>query len=151
MEYTKRVIVPGDLDAVAALFTDTTTWSAWQPTLQTVEVLEGTPPATGARTRLTFRRGRRGTMVMTETVELGDLPRRWRVVYEADGVRNVCDTRFEQGDARTTLVEQRNEFGFSGVMRVVGALFGSSFPKETQRSLDAFRDFAARRTQAPPA
>lgn len=145
MEYTRSTTVPGDRTAVAALFVDTATWAEWQPSLLSIDVLEGTPPATGARSRLTFRRGRRGTMVMTETIEHSELPERWSVVYEVAGVHNVCDTRFEQLDARTTLIEQRNVFRFTGFMRVVGALFARSFPAETQRSLDAFRVFAAGR------
>ncbi len=145
MEYTRSTIVPGDRDAIAALYVDTATWPAWQPALLSIEVLEGAPPATGARSRLTFRRGRSGTMVMTETVESSALPEHWNVVYEVAGVHNVCETRFEQKDASTTLIEQRNVFRFSGFMRVVGVLFGRSFPAETQRSLDAFRAFAAER------
>lgn len=145
MEYTRSTTVPGPRDVVAALFVDTSTWAEWQPSLLSIEVLHGAPPATGARSRLTFRRGRSGTMVMTETIEHGELPERWSVVYEVPGVHNICDTRFEQVDARTTLIEQRNIFGFTGFMRVVGALFARSFPSETQRSLDAFRAFAAGR------
>ena len=145
MEYTRSITVPGDRDAVAALFVDASTWAEWQPELLSIEVLEGAPPAAGARSRMTFRRGKNGTMAMTETVELSDLPERWNVVYEVSGVRNVCETRFEQVDARTTLIEQHNIFRFTGFMRVVGALFARSFPTETERSLDAFRTFATGR------
>ena len=61
---------------------------------------------------------------MTETIESSALPEHWNVVYEVAGVHNVCETRFEQKDASTTLIEQRNVFRFSGFMRVVGVLFG---------------------------
>ena len=145
MDYTRSIQVPGQRDEVAALFADASTWHEWQPPLLSVEVLEGAPPTTGARSRLTFRRGRRGTMVMTETVELGALPERWNVVYEVEGVHNLCENLFTAVDARTTLIEQRNVFRFTGFMRVVGLLFGRSFPRETQASLDAFRAFAIER------
>lgn len=148
MDYTRSVTVAGERDAVAALFVDYGTWAEWQPSLLSIEVLEGAPPAHASRSRLTFRRGTNGTMVMTETVDLDALPERWSVVYEVSGVRNVCETRFERVDARTTLVEQHNVFRFSGFMRVVGLLFARSFPAETQKSLDAFRDFVSSRTSA---
>lgn len=144
MDYTRSVRVVGPRDEVAALFVDASTWKEWQPPLLSVEVLEGTPPETGARSRLTFRRGR-GTMVMTESVELGALPETWNVVYEVPGVHNLCENRFTQVDARTTLIEQRILFRFTGFMRVVGLLFRSSFPRETEQSLEAFRAFATER------
>ena len=145
MDYTCSIRVTGARVAIAALFVDTSTWADWQTGLQSVDVLEGAPPAQGARSRLTFRRGKNGTMVMTETVEVSELPAQWNVVYEVAGVHNECETRFEQVDARTTLIEQRNIFRFTGFMRVVGLLFARSFPAETQKSLDAFRDFAESR------
>ncbi len=148
MDYTCSTTVTGERDAVAALFVDYATWVEWQPSLLSIEVLEGAPPAQGARSQLTFRRGKNGTMVMTETVEVSALPERWNVVYEVAGVHNVCETRFEQMDAHTTLVEQRNLFRFTGFMRVVGVLFARSFPAETQKSLEAFRHFAEARASA---
>lgn len=148
MDYTRSVLVSGERDVIAALFVDTSTWAEWQAGLLSIEVLEGAPPATGARSRLTFRRGKNGTMVMTETIERSALPEEWSVVYEVSGVHNLCETRFTAQDAGTTLIEQRNVFRFTGFMRVVGLLFGRSFPIETQRSLDAFRDFAASRSAA---
>jgi len=148
MDYTRSVLVSGERDAIAALFVDTSTWSEWQPGLLSIEVLDGAPPATGARSRLTFRRGKNGTMVMTETIERSALPDEWSVAYEVSGVHNLCETRFTARDAGTTLIEQRNVFRFSGFMRVVGLLFARSFPIETQRSLEAFRDFADARATA---
>lgn len=84
-------------------------------------------------------------MVMTETIELSALPERWNVVYEVQGVHNLCENSFTQADAGTTLIEQRNVFRFAGFMRVVGLLFARSFPRETEKSLEAFRDFATER------
>jgi hypothetical protein len=145
MDYTRSIRVAGPREDVVALFVDASTWHEWQPQLLSVEVLEGTPPATGARSRFTFRRGRQSTMVMTETVELGEVPEKWNVVYDVPGVHNICENRFTAPDAGTTLIEQRNVFRFTGFMRVVGLLFGSSFPRETEKSLEAFRTFAEQR------
>ncbi|UTT63658.1 SRPBCC family protein [Microcella humidisoli] len=145
MDYTRSIRVVGGHDEVAALFADASTWHEWQPPLLAVDVLDGAPPATGARSRLTFRRGRRGTMVMTETVEHSALPEQWNVVYEVPGVYNLCENRFTPTDAGSTIIEQRNVFRFTGFMRVVGLLFGRSFPRETEKSLEAFRAFATER------
>lgn len=144
MEYTRSVVVPGEPATVAALYTDPSTWPEWQPTLLSVEPLEGASGAPVRRTELRFRRGRSGVMRMLETIEVAELPHRWSATYEAPGVRNACDTRFRPVAGGTEL-EQRNEFRFSGAMRIVGALFARSFPAETERSLEAFRAFAARR------
>lgn len=83
---------------------------------------------------------------MTETVLDAALPDHWNVTYETNGVHNLCETRFvENSDGRTT-IEQRNVFRFTGFMRVVGALFSKSFPAETQKTLEAFRDYAISRS-----
>lgn len=147
MDYVRSIRVSAPRDTVVALYTDTASWNGWQPELLSVDVLEGAPPATGGRSRLTYRRGR-GTIVMTESIELNDLPDQWNALYEAPGIHNVCETRFETVDAHTTLIEQRNVFRLSGFMRVVGVLFRSSFPHETQKSLELFRAYVEQRTAA---
>ncbi|MEN9620085.1 MAG: hypothetical protein RL499_278 [Actinomycetota bacterium] len=147
MDYVRSIRVAASRDTVAALYTDTTRWGEWQPELMTVEVLEGAPPATGGRSRLTYRRGR-GTIVMTESIEHSALPEQWNVIYEAPGVHNECNTRFAAVDAHTTLIEQHNVFRLTGFMRVVGVLFRSTFPHETQKSLELFRAFVEQRANA---
>lgn len=147
MEYVRSITVAGPIDQVAALYVDTALWTEWQPHLLSVEVLEGAPPATGGRSRLTYRRGR-GTMVMTESISLSELPGTWNAVYEAPGIHNICDTRFVAVDAHSTLVEQRNVFRLTGMMRLVGVLFRSSFPQETDKSLRIFKGFVEKQLGA---
>ncbi|MFM2353432.1 MAG: hypothetical protein RLZZ608_838 [Actinomycetota bacterium] len=147
MEYTRSTTVAAPLEQVAALYVDTASWPEWQPELLSVEVLEGAPPDTGGRSRLTYRRGR-GTIVMTETVSLSELPGTWNAVYEAPGIHNICDTRFVAVDAHTTRIEQRNVFRLTGMMRLVGVLFRSSFPHETEKSLRIYKGFVEKRLGA---
>lgn len=149
MEYVRSINVAGPIDQVAAFYVDTALWPEWQPELLSVEVLEGAPPATGGRSRLTFRRGR-GTMVMTESISLSELPGTWNAVYEAPGIHNICDTRFVAVDAHTTLIEQRNVFRLSGMMRLVGVLFRNAFPHETQKSLRIYKGFVEKRLGTTP-
>jgi uncharacterized membrane protein len=144
MEYVRSITVAGPLDQVAALYVDTALWPEWQSELLSVEVLDGAPPATGGRSRLTYRRGR-GTIVMTETVSLSELPGTWNAVYEAPGIHNICDTRFVAVDAHSTRIEQRNVWRLTGMMRLVGVLFRSAFPKETDSSLRIFQNFVEKR------
>ncbi len=145
MDYTSSVVVPGGREQIAAMFTDTTTWKAWQPTFLTAEVLDQAASGGPVQSRLAFQRGR-GEMVMTETVLDAALPDHWNVTYETSGVHNLCETRFVANDDGTTTIEQRNVFRFTGFMRVVGALFGKSFPAETQKTLEAFRDYVISRS-----
>ncbi len=147
MEYVRNITVADPIDQVAALYVDTALWPEWQPESLSVEVLEGAPPATGGRSRLTYRRGR-GTMVMTESISLCELPRTWNAVYEAPGIHNICDTRFVAVDAHTTLIEQRDVFRLTGMMRLVGVLFRSSFPQETDKSLRIFKGFVEKQLGA---
>lgn len=84
-------------------------------------------------------------MVMTESVELAALPATWNVVYTVPGVHNLCENSFADDGVGATLVTQRNVFRFTGAMRLVGLLFRSSFPRETEKSLAAFAVFATSR------
>lgn len=123
------------------LFDDPATMPRWQKDVVSVEHLSGEPRRPGARSRLTVRRGR-GTVEMTETVTRHDLPYAFEATYDAKGVHNVVRNEFHEAGPDATRWVAHHVFEFSGVMTLVGVLFGRAFPKASHRDLEAFKAFA---------
>lgn len=141
MEYTQEIVVNVARGRFIELFDDPDNLAKWQEGLLSFEPLSGEPGQPGARSTLTVKRGR-GTMQMVETITRRELPDRFEATYDAKGVHNICRNEFhEAGPSRTRWVTH-NVFEFSGAMKVVGLLFGRTFPKSTYTYLEAFKAFA---------
>ena len=78
-----------------------------------------------------------------KTIEVRDLPRQFTAFYETKGVRNRVAMRFEEVSDSTTRLVSDQEFVFEGLMmRIMGALFGSMFRKQSMKYLTDFKAFA---------
>ncbi|WP_448072779.1 SRPBCC family protein [Georgenia yuyongxinii] len=145
MRYTGQIEIALPRDEVVRLFTDMASMPKWQKGLQSVELLCGEQGRVGARSRFAFLTGRR-RMEMIETITHNSLPEAFHASYDAKGVHNVCENYlYEVGPDRTRWVTP-NVFEFSGPMRLIGLLFGRSFPKETRAQMRRFKAFAEQGT-----
>lgn len=145
MRYTEEIEIALPRDEVVRLFTDMASMPKWQKGLQSVELLSGEQGQVGARSRFVFLTGRR-RMEMIETITHNSLPEAFHASYDAKGVHNVCENYlYEVGPDRTHWVTP-NVFEFSGPMRLIGLLFGRSFPKETRAQMRRFKAFAEQGT-----
>jgi uncharacterized membrane protein len=141
MRYSEEIDIALPRDEVVRLFTDQANLPKWQKGLQSVELLSGEEGQVGARTRLVFLTGRR-RMEMIETITHNALPEELHAVYDAKGVHNVCENYLTEVAPDRTRWVTPNVFEFSGPMRVIGVLFGRSFPKETRAQMRRFKEFA---------
>jgi len=141
VEYTQEIVVNVPRARFVELFDDPANLAKWQEGLISFEPLTGEPGHPGATSRLTFKRGR-GTMEMVETVTRRELPDLFEAAYDAKGVHNVTRNEFHEDGPGATRWVAHNVFEFSGAMKIVGALFGRSFPKASHKYLVAFKDFA---------
>ncbi len=112
----------------------------WQPTLIGQDLLEGEAGQEGAKTKMRVKMGKR-EMEMIETIIKRDLPNTHIAQYDAKGVWNEVENRFEDMDGKTRLV-CISEFRFSGFMKIIGFLFKGAFPKETRKYLNDFKRWA---------
>ncbi|MHA7306187.1 SRPBCC family protein [Arthrobacter sp. TMN-49] len=141
MDYTQDIIVNVPRQRFIELFDNPDTMSQWMEGLLSLEALTGVPGQAGTTSRLTFKRGR-GTLEMVETIVRRELPDHFDATYDANGVHNICANQFIDIDGASTQWVAHNIFELKGFMKVVGALFGASFRKESYKSMQAFKTFA---------
>ncbi|MBY5992475.1 SRPBCC family protein [Ferrimonas balearica] len=142
MRYTTEVRIAQPRAKVVALFDNPDNLRQWQPELLSMEPLEGIPGQPGSRTRFLYRMGK-GELEMVETIELRQLPERFRAVFEAEGVWNRCDNHFIDQQAHT-LWRMENEFRCRGWMRLMTWFAPWMFKRQTRQSMARFQAFAER-------
>lgn len=142
MEYTQDIEIALPRARVIELFLDPAHLPKWQKGFISIEPLEGEPGAQGSTAKLTFQRGRSGTMELHEKITTRNLPEEFHAVYEAKGVENLSESHFVELDSHRTKWVTRNVFEFSGFMKVIGFVFAKSFPKQSMEYLVAFKNFA---------
>jgi hypothetical protein len=145
MEYTQEIEIALPREEVVRLFDDPANLVKWQRGLQSFEPLDGTPGEPGARSRLVFVNGRR-RIEMVETITRRDLPDAFHGTYDANGVHNIVENYFTEPAPGRTRWVSRNVFELTGVMRVVGLLFGRSFRKQSRAFMEDFKAFAEKGT-----
>lgn len=147
MDYRQEITVNVPRARLIELFDDPDNLAKWQEGLISFEPRSGEPGQPGATSRLVFKRGR-GTMEMVETVTRRELPDLFEGTYDAKGVHNICRNEFHEAGPGATRWVAHNVFEFTGAMKIVGVLFGRSFPKSSLNYLTAFKAFAESEPQS---
>jgi len=63
-------------------------------------------------------------------------------IYETKGVKNIAINRFiNEGIDKTSWVAE-HVFQFNGIMKLMGILMRSAFPKQTKKYMISFKNFA---------
>ena len=146
MNYTETIDIHLPRERVIALFDDPANLKRWQPTLRSFEKLDGVPGTVGARSKLTYKEGKR-EIVLTETITERALPDRFAGTYEMDGVWNQVDNRFVEVNDDLTRWTAEVEFRFSNPMlKLLGWVMPGMFRKQTTKFMKQFKDFAENQT-----
>ncbi len=141
MKYSVSVEINKPIEEVVALFDNQDNYKHWMEGLLSVTLIEGNPGRIATKTEFRFKMGKR-EMTMTETVLESDLPGRYKVQYEADGVFNTVASSFEDLGNSTTKCTTESEFQFKGFMKVIAFLMPGSFKKQSLKYLTDFKKFA---------
>lgn len=144
MKYTSQIVINKPRAEVIEAFKDPEGPYEWQPTLLRLEPVSGEVLEPGAVTNMVFQQGK-GEFTMSETVESQNLPDAVTFIYKAGPVWNRMENRFIAADENTTRWEADNEFRFSGFMAIMSLFMRGSFPKETEKSMRAFKTYAESR------
>lgn len=141
MNYTCEVTIAQPIARVIELFDQPANLKHWQPGLQSIEPISGTPGQPGARSRLRYdMNGRKIEMI--ETITRRNLPADFVGQYEAKGVYNVAHSHFTALGPNQTKWTMETEFDFRGFMKLAGWFAPGTFRKQSQQMMTDFKQFA---------
>jgi carbon monoxide dehydrogenase subunit G len=143
MKYTTEIEINKPIDRVIELFDDPKNMDKWMEGLQSFEHLSGTPGQPGAKSKLTFKMGKR-EMEMIETITKRNLPEEFSGTYEMSGVFNTVTNRFIKVSGSKTKYISETEFQFKGFMKLMAILMPGVFKKQSFKFMQAFKNFAER-------
>lgn len=141
MHYKRNIIINKPIDVVLPLIEDPDKMKEWQPGLESYEHISGDPGKVGAKMKLIYNQGKKKMeMVETILVEDGDY---FEAQYETNGVTNIMKAKFTAVDSNSTRWETDNTFTFhSFFMKIIGFLFKGAFPKQTEKIMQQFKEYA---------
>ncbi len=144
MKYQLDIEIDKPMAEVLELFDSFENMKHWQPDLVSYEHLSGEPGQVGAKTRLLYKMGKRECELI-ETVTEKDLPRSFAGTYEAKGMVNSMQNRFEETSADSTRWISDVEFEFTSIpMKIMGFFMKKNFPKQSYQYMEQFKAFAER-------
>jgi len=141
MNYTVAVEIDLPRARVLELFDNPDNMTKWQPDLVSFEHISGEPGQTGAKSRLSYKMGRRD-IEMIETITKRNFPDEFNGTYQTKGIFNIITNRFEIMEENKTKWTAENEFQFSGFMKLMGFFMKGGFPKHTLKMMNQFKEFA---------
>ena len=141
MKYTTEITIHLSREKVIELFDSTENLYLWQPGLKNFEHLSGEPGKEGSQSTMVFD-GRKGDLVMTETITKRNLPEEFHAVYKARGVYNQVFNYFIEPEPGTTLWRNENIFKFGGLMALMAPFMVKAFKDNTLLSMERFKVFA---------
>ena len=139
MEYTCEILIDKPIDEVIRIFDNfSDNLEKWIDGIVSMESLEGKQGELGSRTKMKFNMNNR-EMEMVETVLEKDLPRMVKYGYEAKGVYNTVEQRFEKTSESQTKLITISDFKFKGFMKLIAMLMPGAFKKQTRKYQESFK------------
>ena len=141
MKYTTEVSIHLPREKVIEKFDSTENLYKWQPGLKKFEPLSGEPGKEGSKSTMVYE-GRKGDLVMTETIVLNKFPDEFHTIYTAKGVYNEMYNYFTEPEPGITLWKTVSVFRFKGLMALMAPFMGKAFTDNTLLSMERFKVFA---------
>ena len=141
MKHSNEIIINLSRKRVLELFDSTENLYKWQKSLKNFEHLSGTPREVGAKSKLTYKQGKR-EFSLIETIKVKNLPEEFSGTYETKGIYNDIKNYFVEIDDNTTKWISESEFKFGGFMKIMSFFMSDSFKKESMKYLINFKKFA---------
>jgi len=141
MKYDTEILINLPREKVLELFLNTDHLKQWQPGLLSYTHLDGDPGEEGSRSKQVFE-GRKGELVITETITSKQLPERIHMSYRSRGVDNEVKNLFTEQEAGKTLWQIENDFRFRGIMMLMIPFMKNAFIHNTMLNMDRFKLFA---------
>ena len=142
MKYECRTIINLPIDKVAALWTDENYFKEWQDGFKSIELLSGEANTVGAKSKIIIEAEQ--YIELIETIQIVDLPREKKALYEHKHMTNTQHTKFLAiGDNKTDFISTVEYTKFNGLMiKMMAKLFPVKFKAMSQKWMDQFKAFA---------
>ncbi len=140
MKYTLDIELKQPRNEVVKKFNNDENIKHWQKGFVSIEHINGEKGKTGAISKLTYKMGKR-EIEMIETITLIDLPEAFHLTFDAKNVYNIQENYFEELSNGNTKWVSKNEFKFSGFMKVMGFLMPGAFKKQSYTYMEDFKSF----------
>ena len=141
MKYTQEITINLPRKKVIKPFDNEDNLTKWQPGLISIDHVSGDKGKKGAKSKLIFDENGRKTE-MIETILVSNFPDEFFAKYEMKGVENWQKYHFLEDGPNKTKWRAENEFQFSGLFNLLGIFMRGSFPKQTYKYMEFFKDFA---------
>ncbi|HYH45058.1 MAG TPA: SRPBCC family protein [Thermoanaerobaculia bacterium] len=139
MRFVRSITVHRPLPEVWAALTDPGFMPRWQPSLQTVEPLAGTPGQVGAVTRLVYHEAGR-EVVLTETVTVSEAPRELATRYKSSMVDSTLINRLTPLPEGGVRWDVACEFQFHGMLRFLGSGLRGATERRIEGDMARFKE-----------
>jgi len=142
MKFKLELTIEKPLVEVWKIFADTDNLKKWQPTLQNIEIINGTPGQTGAISKLNYEENER-KFSLTEKIIHREKPHRLDSSYENEFAHNTDKNTFTELDLDKTLWVFETEYKFkTPLMKITGPLMKRNFVRRAYRDMERFKEFA---------
>lgn len=141
MKFRTSITIDLPRERMIQLFDNPVTLKEWQPGLLSFEPISGVPGQVGAKSRLKYKMGRR-EFEMIETVTKRDLPHEFNGTYEAKGIWNSVENRFEEAGPSKTIWHSDCDCRMQGFMKVIAFLMPGAIKRENVKMQERFKAWA---------
>lgn len=147
MKFTLELAIHKPRAEVWEVFDDPENLKKWQPSLVSVETLQGTQGQPGAISKLTFREHER-EFSLRETIIRREAPERLDQLYENNFADNIVRNTFTEQGAEQTLWVVETEYKFKTlIMRLLGPLIKKNLVARTRLDVERFKNMMEGSTQ----
>ncbi|WP_101447846.1 SRPBCC family protein [Aquimarina sp. MAR_2010_214] len=141
MEYELDIEIKIPINQIVEKFNNEENIKHWQKGFVSMEHISGEKGKAGAISKLTYKMGKQ-EVEMIETITLLDLPESFHLTFDTKNAYNIQENYFEELSNGNTKWISKNEFKFSGFMKIMRFLIPGSFKKQSYTYMEDFKAFA---------
>ena len=141
MKIVSEITINRPRERVVELITNSDYTPRWQPGVKSIELVSGEKDQLGARSRVIFEFNGLQLEVF-ETVITRSPPDRFASAFEARGVTNTVENRFDEAGPGQTRWVMDSTFHFNRAMSLFAVLIRSVVAKQVAQSMQRFKSFA---------
>lgn len=141
MKFTCSIDINLPINKVAFLFEDEDSAKHWQDNFESITLISGEKRIPGSKYRMLY--GGKRPFELIETLQIYEMPYRFKGLYEHEKMTNTMDNHFEVLSENTTRWTADIEYTIlKGPIKLFAWLMPGMFKKQTQKWLDQFKQYA---------